>query len=257
MMRTTKTIMLGAAACWLAYVSGQSEAAPAGPGPGNEAAVHAAAPAHYHFDLAQLFASPQAEQEERAALEQRLSVFAREPAPPLATARALADWLASHDALRKGLQRHEIYLYLRAEEDSDDRASAAAERSVSSAIERLDVAAVGPLAAMPAGQFQGLLAGDPALRPYAHAIDAALAGTRQAPESRRAARVLAEPALDSLGSSYKSLRQSLAKASRPDLSGREAFLEQWDPYLTNESSFAALLVPIVMLHDGTARQRGR
>lgn len=212
----------------------------------------------YQLDLAPYFPTLAAEQAERGTLLGDIAAFQRQPASALDSPEALARWLAEYDALSKGLNRHDTYVYLRAEEDRDDRADAKADEALSIATTRLDAAVQETLAEVGADRLHAYLAADRALAPYGYFIDSAL---RKAAHSRPAVQadaLLTTPALDSLSASYSELRRkALAALPAPKTaSGKDAFDARWKPYLGDEDAFAALLVPIVTLHNGAGRMQG-
>lgn len=59
--------------------------------------------------------------------------FSKQPESSLDTAAAFSRWLASYDSLLKRLNKHDVYVYMRAEEDADDHADAEADEILETA----------------------------------------------------------------------------------------------------------------------------
>ncbi len=212
----------------------------------------------YQLNLGRYFPSAAVEQAERTRLMQDQDEFLKQPAASLDSPQALSRWLAHYDTLSKDMNRHDTYVYLRAEEDSDDRTDAAADEALSVASDKLDAAVQNTLAEVGASRLHGFLNADPVLQPYAYFIDSSLLKTAHTRPGEQAKALLTTPALDSLGAAYTALRRN-ALASVPAAKmpgGKDAFDAKWKPYLDNEDAFAAVLVPIVSLHNGQARLQG-
>ena len=210
------------------------------------------------LDLTRYFSTPAAEQAERSTLLAELVAFQKQPASALDSPAALSRWLAQYDSLSKDLNRHDTYVYLRAEEDSDDRADAKADEALGIAATRLDAAVQETLAEVGAEKLHVYLAADPRLAAYGYFVDSSL---RKAAHTRpvvQADTLLATPALDSLSASYSELRRKALATSPASkaATGKDAFDARWKPYLGDEDAFAALLVPIVSLHNGAGRLQG-
>lgn len=219
--------------------------------------VAAAGPA-YQLDLSRYFPAPSAELTERTSLLAELDAFRKQPASSLDSPRALAQWLARYDALSMSLNRHDTYVYLRAEEDTDDRADAKADEALNIASTQLDAGVQETLVQVGADRLHAYLATDPKLAVYGYFIESSLAKSAHSQAAVRANALLTTPALDSLSASYSNLRHKvLAAVPAPKAAtGRDAFDAKWKPYLTDEDAFAALLVPIVTLHNGEGRLEG-
>jgi oligoendopeptidase F len=218
------------------------------------AALGAVADTSYHFTLERLFHSAADEARERESLMQRLERFVAESAP--GTAQALRKRLADHDALSRELNRHEIYVYLRSEQDRDDHVAAAADNALSAAMQRSDRALQQTLVTLGESTLRAYQAQEPALAPYRYFIDSTLESARHAMKEQRARATLAQPALASLAESYNSLRHRSAPAAAPGPAhsgAQQSFEAAWQPYLDDEAAFAALLLAIVTLQDGQAR----
>jgi len=212
----------------------------------------------YTADLTRYFPNDATEQTERATLLANVAVFEKQTASTITTPKDLASWLSQLDSLSKGLQKHDLYVYMRAEGNRDDRPNAAADEALGDNISRLDSAARNILAELGPSKVHGFLNADPLLAPYRHFIDDSLARAAHDRQSEQAVLLLAQPALDSLGSSYKTLRRhalSSAATHKPE-STREAPEARWTPFLQNEDGFAALLLPIATLQNGKAKLQG-
>jgi oligoendopeptidase F len=223
-------------------------------------AVGAHAEPAYHYDLSRLFPTEVVEQSDRDAVLRAADAFAAAGADSVNSSRALADWLARYDALGRRLQRHEIYAYLRAESDRDDRAYSTADETLSSAIDRLDGAARATLAKIGSATIARYRAQDAVLARYGYFLDTALRRADHADRSSEAIARLATPSLDSLARSYSTLRSRITAPAAQDpavqRSAQQLFEASWTPFIEHEEEFAALLVPIVTLQNGAAELQG-
>ena len=220
------------------------------------AAVIAISP--FSIDLGRYFANDTAEQADRATVLADAHAFEQRTAASLATSSELARWLETYETLSKRLQSHDLYVYLRAEKNHNDRENATADEALSEAIAHLNVAAQDTLADLGAARVHQFLSQDAQLGRYAYFIDDSLERAAHERQGRQAVTLLAQPALDSLSSSYKTLRKrALPSASAPQpKTGQEIFQSQWLPYLRSEDAFAALLLPFTTLQNGKARLQG-
>jgi len=218
----------------------------------------AVAASPYQIDLGRYFPNPAAELASRGAALAALDAFETQTSAQIATPRALADWLGRYDALSKDLQKHDIYVYLRAEEDGDDKADAAADETLSLAIDRLRGAATSTLGSVGDAKLHAFIDQDASLRPYGYFIDHILSEAAHDGLNQKAVNELAKPALDSFGVAYKTLRQQALAKTPVDksLAGRTAFEAKWAPYLQNEAAFAAVLLPLVAVQNGKAKLQG-
>lgn len=222
------------------------------------AAVTAVAGPAYHFDSTRyLFRAPGLEQAQRIELLAEVEGFLKQPASSLDTPAALSRWLRAYDSLSKRLNRHELYVYLRAEEDTKDHTNAEADDALEAAISKLDSDAQSRLTQVGAGRLHHDLASDASLEAYRYFIDSTVARTAHVTPCAATGTVLAAPVLDSLTASYKSLANHLQPLARsqPE-TGAAAFAARWNPYLENEGRFASLLIPVVRLYEGEARLQG-
>ena len=222
------------------------------------AAALAATGPTYQLDLSRYFSTPAAEQAGRSQVLAEVDAFLKRPATSLASPQALADWLAQYDSLSRALNRHDTYVYLRAEEDTDDRADAKADEALSIASTQLDAGVQETLAQVGADRLHAYLATDPKLAVYGYFIDSSLLKSAHGKAAVQANALLTTPALDTLSASYSELRRkALAAVPAPKAAtGQQAFDAKWKPYLADEDAFAALLVPIVSLHNGEGRLEG-
>jgi oligoendopeptidase F len=224
-----------------------------------------------HIDLARYFPSPADERASRTVLMARLDTFAA--APPPADGADLLARLREHDAILRALRRHDLYVYVRAERDRDDREDAAADDALAQAERRLDDALAHAIARMPmpAATLDALLAHDPALAPYRHLVDDLRRNAPHAPIDPRVAAELAQPALDRLQATYGALRREAARAARavPAVAAgassspaderaamQRVVAQRWQPWIDRGTAFAGVLLAIVDLDDGRARLEG-
>ncbi|HEY1867866.1 MAG TPA: hypothetical protein VGG70_06175 [Candidatus Cybelea sp.] len=191
----------------------------------------------YKIDLTRYFSSAAGEAQSRATVLADAKAFAASATP--LSAEALLKWLQRYDAILQSLERHDIYVYLRAEEDDRDTADAKADDRLGAAEDlisnRVTEAARGLGAAHIARLTQ-----QPALRPYRYLLTRSLAQVvhRLTPSESRSVALAVTPVLDSAASTYKALRKSK------------------DTIESDREAYAALLVSIASARNGVARLRG-
>lgn len=193
--------------------------------------------ASYQIDLARYFPSAPAELRSRAAVIADAKAFAASPAPT--TAAKVLRWLQQYDALLKRLERHDIFVYLRAEENDQEVADAKADDTLGAAEDLISDRVV--QAAQRLGEARILtLTQDAALMPYRYLLTAASAQGkhRLSAAQEKSVELTVTPVLDAAATSYKALR----KAN--------------DTLASNEDAYAALLVSIAIARNGVARLRG-
>lgn len=211
----------------------------------------------YHLDAARyFFATPAIEQAHRVGLLADVDRFLEQPASSLNTPDALSRWLARYDSLSKRLNRHDLYVYLRAEEDTNDRADETADEVLEAAMARMDSTAETILRQVGAGKLHAYLASDASLASQRYFIESMLARASHLSRCAASCSQLAGPALDNLASSYKSLDNRLTVGDDASKTAAAQFAARWDPFVANEESFASLLIPIIDLHQGEARAQG-
>jgi oligoendopeptidase F len=213
----------------------------------------------YHIDLRGYFPTETAERTQRDNLLADVDTFTMVPPSSLRTSRALLRWLITRESLVKGLHRHDVYVYLRAEADIDDHADAAADAAISDALGRIDAATQREFERLGPAALNRLMAQNTDLAAYRYLIESTLRQAEHASQNGEAVRLLADPALSSLADSYRSLLRAVQPAPRSPVSNttaRQAFEAGWEPYQKNETAFSGLLIPIVQLQDGKARLRG-
>ncbi|MBV8151588.1 MAG: hypothetical protein JOY59_08530 [Candidatus Eremiobacteraeota bacterium] len=196
----------------------------------------AAPPVAYQIDLARYFPSSAAEAASRAKTIEDAERFARSPVPQTAT--AWGRWLQTHDELLRKLERHDVYVYLRAEEDDQDTADAKADDRLGDLESGIDDRVATAARDLGADRIARLSA-SPWLRPYRYLLRASLARGAHllGPSEQRTAQVVAQPVLDAAADGYKALRKSSA------------------PVANDQSAYAALLISIVAARSGVARLR--
>lgn len=212
----------------------------------------------YTVDLTRYFPNDAAEQADRAMLLANVAAFETQTVADLATPTAFAGWLGTYDSLSKSLQKHDAYVYLRAEANRDDRPDAAADEALGGALLQLDAAVLGTLGDLGPATLHRFLREDSELAPYAHFVDDGLMRAAHEGRGTEAVALLVRPTLDSLANSYKVLRQhALALVPAPGpTTGETKYGSKWTPYLRDEDAFAALLLPLVGLQIGKAKIQG-
>ena len=204
---------------------------------GDTVEAHGNTTGGYQIDLTQYFASPEAEIQSRKTILKDAEAFAASSTPR--SAAALLRWLQQYDALLKSLERHDIYVYLRAEEDDRDVTDAKADDTLGQAENSIDGRIVEAARELGAARIATLTRSS-SLAPYRYLLMHSLAqGAHRlnAAEARSVA-VAVTPVLDSAAATYKQLRKSGAAIE------------------SNQSAYAALLVSIASARNGVAKLRG-
>lgn len=191
----------------------------------------------YEINLARYFPSAPAEALSRAQVIEDAKTFVASRTP--LTSRDLLNWLQQYDSLLKSLERHDVYVYLKAEENDADIADAKADDALGDAEDSL-AARVVDAAQQLGGPRILRLTQDASLRPYRYLLMNSLA---QAAHRLNAAQaetvsVAVTPILDRAAASYKALRKSSGTIE------------------SRQDAYAALLVAIVSAKNGVARLRG-
>ncbi|MGH6888059.1 MAG: M3 family metallopeptidase [Rhizomicrobium sp.] len=223
------------------------------------AAALAVAPAAtaYHIDLTRYFATPATEQSTRVALIKRIDAFVKAPPSSLHSPKSLLAWLNHYDGLVKALQRHDIYVYVRSEENSSDHADAAADDALGDMADRIHSTTSRMLTGIGAKKLNDYMARTEALARYRFFIATSRAQSAHESRDPKAEALLAGPALDSLEDSYKRLRPKPATSTvgnaQTDAAARAAFNAKWTPYSRRGEALSAILIPIVKLQNGVAK----
>jgi oligoendopeptidase F len=196
-----------------------------------------ASPQQYTVDFGRYFSSPGAEAANRGKVVAAVQAFVASATPN--SAQSLLRWLKEYDGLLKDLQRHDIYVYLRAEEDVDDTLDAKADDLLGNLENRVAdrvVAAMQQLGPARIGRLVKLST----LAPYRYLLETSLTGAahRLDAAEARSVSLAVTPVLDAATASYKALRRSP------------------DPIANHQEVYAALLVSIAAARNGIARLRG-
>jgi oligoendopeptidase F len=197
----------------------------------------AATTSERHIDLSQYFVSDAAEAASRSQLLTEELAFARSATPR--DAQALYRWLRRYDALLTGLERHDVYVYLRAEEDDRDTADAKADTTLGNAEDELYGRVVRAAKELGANRITSLTAQAP-LTAFRYFLQTAAAASQHilSANDERAVATAVTPVLEASATTYKALRKSN------------------DPIASHQDAYAALLVSIVSANNGIARLRG-
>jgi oligoendopeptidase F len=189
------------------------------------------------IDLAHYYSSSAAERAAAAgaaALAERLTSVAP---GSLASPARLYSWLVRVDDVERDLQRADLYVYLRSEEDVDDTTDARADEQLGQNFDRTEAARCRLVATIGQRAIESFLIRYAPLRPYRFALDSCLHQERRSGPAAVLARVTA-PVLDAMASSYRQLRRSSNDVS------------------SNQSAFAAMLIAIAAARNGAAELRG-
>lgn len=201
------------------------------------AALLGTAPGKYEVDLSQYFASPAAEVQSRGVLLARAKAFIGSVTPR--TAGSLRHWLGEFDGLLVLVQRHDDYVYLRAEENDADTLDAKADDSLGELQDRLSDRVVEAAQELGPTWIQRL-ARDGSLAGYRYLLESSLANAthRLSPTQAHAVDLTVTPVLEAAAASYKTLRKSP------------------EPVAAHQDAYAALLISIAAARNGVARLRG-
>lgn len=193
--------------------------------------------AEYRIDATRYFASPVAEVTSRSAARLSVQRFATSATPR--TASGLKAWIDEYDALLASLERHDIYVYLRAEENDADTTDARADDELGQLEDRITGRVIEGVAALGSARVAALLR-DPLLAPYRYLLTDSLTQARHrlSRTDERAVDLTVTPVLDAAATTYKSLRKSS------------------DTIAANQQAYAALLVSIAAARTGVAKLRG-
>lgn len=191
----------------------------------------------FSIDTSRYFSNPQAEAASRATAVAAARAFTRSAAPR--TPDGWYRWLQRYDALLVGLERHDTYVYLRAEEDDRDGADADADDAlgnVEEAVHDRIVAAAKELGA----QRIASLTPRGSLGSFRFLLERALEESklRLSPTDARAVATAVTPVLDASATTYKAMRKL------------------GDSIESRQDAYAALLVAIASANNGVARLRG-
>ncbi|MFZ1019273.1 MAG: M3 family metallopeptidase [Candidatus Cybelea sp.] len=200
--------------------------------------LFAAVPAPgYQIDLARYFPSATIELRSRATAIAGAQAFAESPTP--VSAPALLHWLQRCDTLLRSLERHDIYVYIKSEQDDRDVADAKADEALGDAEDLVTGRVVEAARELGAARIAALT-GAPSLAPYRYLLTDSLARAahRLDPAEAKSVAAAVTPTLDAAAASYKTLRKSSASIER------------------NQNAYAALLVSIASARNGLARLRG-
>jgi oligoendopeptidase F len=197
----------------------------------------AAGPPEYSIDLSRYFSSAPVEETSRATVLAAARAFGQSQTPR--SEAALYAWLRRYDALLTQLERHDIYVYLRAEQDDRDVADAAADDTLGSAEDAVRDRVIRAANELGPGAIATLTAHAP-LASFRYLLLTALEASkhRLSVADTRTVSAAVTPVLETAATSYKALRAS------------------GDPVASHQDAYAALLVAIVAANNGIARLRG-
>jgi len=191
----------------------------------------------YHIDLTNYFANPQTEARSRAQLIDAVRAFGSAAIPQ--TAAGLRAWLRRYDTLLASSDRHDIYVYLRAEEDDRDITDARADDTLGNLEDGLHARVAVAAKTLGSAKIYALTSRPPLLA-YRYLLLSSLAVARHelTPAAAQAVETAVNPMFDSAAASYKRLRASS------------------DSFVSHQDAYAALLIAIANGRNGVARLRG-
>jgi oligoendopeptidase F len=191
----------------------------------------------YFIDASHYFQSAGAEARSRASVVAEANAFVASPTP--STIAAMRRWLDEYDRLLQGIQRHDIYVDLQAEENQTDTSDAKADDALGALADRMRNRVVEAAQQLGAARIASLTQA-PALAPYRYLLEDSLASGahRLNATEARSVELTVTPVLDAAASSYKTLRKSS------------------DSVAAQQDAYAALLISIAAARNGVARLRG-
>lgn len=195
------------------------------------------------INLARYFPSAAAEAASRARLMADARDFERTDAAPIRTADDLRRWIERYDALLEAVERHDVYVYLRSEENDADVADAQADSTLGDLEGAVSAHFNDVVAAVGTAKIERFLRSDARLALYRYLLES----SRAKPAAARIAAKVAEPTIESMGAAYTALRKR-AIAAQPN--------EKWAPFAQHEDAFAAMLIAIASARNGSARVSG-
>lgn len=212
----------------------------------------------YTLNLERYFPSAATERRSRSALTRKVQTFLHVSPDSLDTAKALNRWLNAYDMILKGLRRHDDYLYLRSEEDVNDREDAVADSAVGELYNQVQSKVRRTLLKIGLNRLRNLLSEETPLQRYRYFIESSLRFARHMYRNEKPVILLAHPALTALGDSYSNLRRQVTDSwQEPALHDRKGeFESRWRPFMKNRDAFAALLIPIAVIRNGKAELQG-
>ncbi len=191
----------------------------------------------FSIDKSRYFSGPQAEAASRATAIAAARAFTRSAAPR--TRDAWYQWLQRYDALLVELERHDVYVYLRAEEDDRDVVDADADTALGNVEEATHDRMVRAAKELGAQGIASLTSSGQ-LGPFRFLLESALEESkhRLSPADARAVATAVTPVRDASATTYKAMRKS------------------GDSIESRQDAYAALLVAIASANNGVARLRG-
>ncbi|HEV7178992.1 MAG TPA: hypothetical protein VGN11_03920, partial [Candidatus Baltobacteraceae bacterium] len=218
-----------------------------------------AAVPQYRIDLSRYFATPASEAASRRRTIADAHAFLRSTTSSVGTPMRLAAWLDAFNRLSEQLERHDLYVYVRAEENTEDTSDAQADDALGS-LEDLTGAHAGEvIASLGRERARRFVDAYAPLARYRYFIESAIARSAHDPgfAVNRAIAQLADPTINAMGASYKVLRKkTLAEAATATHAGATAAMAKHDAFANHEESFATMLIAIASARNGTARLRG-
>ena len=191
----------------------------------------------YQIDQARYFSSASTESTSRAKLATEAGAFAASATPK--GADAMRRWLEGYDALLERAERHDIFVYLRAEENDNDTADAKADDALGQLEDQLGDRIARAAQQLGSSRIEAL-SRTAALAPYRYLLEDSLArgAHRLSSAQQRAVDLTVTPVLDAAAATYKRLRKSS------------------DSIASDQEAYAALLISIAAARNGVARLRG-
>jgi oligoendopeptidase F len=199
--------------------------------------VGAAPAGTYFIDASHYFQSADAEARSRPMVVAEARAFVASPTP--STIASMRRWLGEYDTLLQAVQRDDIYVYLRAEENQNDTSDANADDALGALEDRMRDRVVEAAQQLGSARIASLTQA-PSLAPYRYLLEDSLANAshRLNATQARSVELTVTPVLDAAASSYKTLRKSS------------------DSFATQQDAYAALLISIAAARNGVARLRG-
>ena len=197
-----------------------------------------------HIDLRYYYGSPAAERDNRRQLSDEVHAFLRTRVSDVASPQQLNAWLDRYDGLLKALEKDDVYVYLRAEEDDADTGDARADDAIASEEDALAAHVDQVLEALGRDRALHFAAVYPPLARYRYFIVLAISRAAHvvSPDRTRDA----DATLAVTPASYKALRKQVIAAHGKDAAA----------FALHQDEFASMLVTVAMANDAIARARG-
>ena len=197
-----------------------------------------------HIDLSYYYRSPAAERDNRRHITDEVHAFLRSRVSEISSPQQLNAWLDRYDGLLEALEKDDVYVYLRAEENDADTSDARADVAIAAEEDALAAHVDQEIKELGCDRALSFAAVYAPLARYRYFILSA--GSRAAhavsPDRTRGA----DATLAATRTSYKKLRKHVIAAQGKDATA----------FAPHQEAFASMLVTIATANDAIAHVRG-